>query len=50
MIDVDAILTEEKKLLDEGIKHEKEGKLVSLEEIKLKQFKIGLTAARQSIF
>jgi hypothetical protein len=41
MIDVDAILTEEeKKLLDESIKHEKEGKLVSLEEIKLKQFKI----------
>ena len=35
MVDADTILTEEeKRLLDESIKHEKEGKLVSLEDIK----------------
>lgn len=35
MVDVDTILTEEeKRLLDESIKHEKEEKLVSLEDIK----------------
>ena len=34
MVDVDTILTEEeKRLLDESIKHEKEGKLISLEEL-----------------
>jgi len=34
MVDVDTILTtEEKIMLDESIKREKEGKLVSLEEI-----------------
>jgi len=34
MVDVDTILgEEEKKMLDESVKHEKEGKLVSLEEI-----------------
>ncbi len=35
MVDVDTILTEEeKRLLDESIKHEKEGTLVSLEAVK----------------
>ena len=35
MVDVDVILTaEEKILLDESVKHEKEGTLVSLEELK----------------
>lgn len=35
MVDVDTILTaEERVMLDESIKHEKEGKLVSLEDIK----------------
>ena len=35
MIDADAILTEEeKRMLDESVKHEREGKLVSLEAIK----------------
>ncbi|HLC75315.1 MAG TPA: hypothetical protein VJH88_05695 [Candidatus Nanoarchaeia archaeon] len=34
MVDADTILTaDEKVLLDESIKHEKEGKLVSLEEL-----------------
>ena len=34
MVDVDIILTEEERvMLDESIKHEKEGKLVSLKEI-----------------
>lgn len=34
MVDVDTILTEEeRRLLDESIKHEKEGKLLSLEEL-----------------
>ena len=34
MVDVDTLLTaEERVLLDESIKHEKENKLVSLEEI-----------------
>ena len=34
MVDVDSILTEEeKKLLDESLVHEKEGSLVSLEEV-----------------
>lgn len=34
MVDVDTLLTEEEKLLlDESVKHEKEGKLTSLEEI-----------------
>ena len=34
MVDVDIILSEEEiRLLDESIKHEKEGKLISLEEI-----------------
>jgi hypothetical protein len=35
MVDVDTIITEEeKKLLDESIEHEKEGKLVPLEKLK----------------
>lgn len=35
MIDVDVILTEEeKRMLDESVKNEKSGKLVSLEEIR----------------
>ena len=35
MIDLDIIITdEEKKMLDESLEHEKEGKLVSLEAIK----------------
>ena len=34
MVDVDTILTaEERIMLDESLKHEKEGRLVSLEEI-----------------
>ena len=34
MVDADTILTEEeRKLLDESLKHEKEGKLISLEEL-----------------
>ncbi len=34
MVDVDAILTEEeRRLLDESLKHEKEGTLVSLKEL-----------------
>ena len=34
MVDADVILTEEERhLLDESVKHEKEGKLVSLEEL-----------------
>ncbi|MFC1774816.1 hypothetical protein ACFLZN_00690 [Nanoarchaeota archaeon] len=34
MVDVDTILTvEERELLDESVKNEKEGKLVSLEDI-----------------
>ncbi len=34
MVDVDVILSEEeRRLLDESLKHEKEGKLVSLEEL-----------------
>lgn len=34
MVDVDVILTEEeRRLLDESIKHEKQGKLISLEEL-----------------
>ncbi len=35
MVDVDTILTEEeRRLLDESFKHEKDGKLISLEELK----------------
>ena len=35
MIDVDVIITEEeRRMLDESVKNEKSGKLVSLEEIK----------------
>ncbi len=35
MVDADTILTgEERRLLDESIIHEKEGKLASLEELK----------------
>lgn len=35
MVDIDIIITkEEKRMLDESTKHEKSGKLVSLEEIK----------------
>lgn len=34
MVDVDVILTEEeRRLLDESVKHEKQGKLISLEEL-----------------
>jgi len=34
MVDVDVILTEEERiLLDKSLKHEKEGKLISFEEI-----------------
>ena len=34
MVDVDVILTEEERiLLDKSLKHEKEGKLISLKEI-----------------
>ncbi len=34
MVDVDTILSEEERiLLDESLKHEKEGKLISLEEL-----------------
>ena len=41
MIDVDVIITEEeRRMLDESINHEKEGKLVSLEAIKNVRSKI----------
>ena len=34
MVDADTILTaEERRMLDESVKHEKEGKLISLEEL-----------------
>ena len=42
MVDVDVILTEEeKRLLDESVKHEEEGTLVSLEELKNVRNKTG---------
>jgi len=42
MVDVDTILTEEeKRLLDESVKHEKEGKLISLEELENARNKTG---------
>ena len=42
MVDVDTILTEEeKRLLDDSIKHEKEGALVSLEAVKNVRNKTG---------
>ena len=42
MVDVDTILTsEEKKLLDESVKHEKEGTLMSLEELENVRNKAG---------
>lgn len=42
MVDVDVILTEEeRRLLDESLKHEKEGTLVSLEELKNVRNKTG---------
>ncbi len=45
MVDVDVILTEEeRRLLDESIKHEKEGKLISLEELENVRSKTGQTA------
>ena len=37
MVDVDVILSEEeRRLLDKSLKHEKEGKLVSLEDVRSK--------------
>lgn len=42
MVDVDTILTEEeRRLLDESIKHEKDGKLISLEEVENVRNKTG---------
>lgn len=42
MVDADTILTEEeRRLLDESIKHEKEGKLISLEELENVRNKAG---------
>ena len=42
MVDVDTILTEEeRKLLDQSIIHEKEGKLISLEELENARNKAG---------
>ena len=41
MVDVDVILTEEeRRLLDESVIHEKEGKLISLEELENARNKI----------
>ena len=42
MVDADTILTEdERMLLDQSIKHEKEGKLISLEELENARNKTG---------
>ena len=45
VVDADAVLSkEEKQMLDESIKHEKEGRLVSLDDIEMWSMKITNTA------